>query len=244
MQNVIPARAVHAALNRISHHASLERIRLHAIGDARIRRKWRAGLGIADKFNRQQQTHAANIAHHRKFPQRLERLAQFAPCRLDARKKIFLLDVIQHRIPRRRGNRMRVVSESVQKSRRCPWQLPPPRGLPRSPHPTAHNRSQFPYPPESCPAQRPSVPLQKVCRCGPCRSSLHRRSTKSRAAGKFPRCAARNHPEEPPRRASLRTTGSKINAATSFDPSRSSKRSRSSAQSTLHSGYLNPNGQR
>src|SRR5271156_5361463 len=67
-QNMIAWRAVRAALNRISHPAGLQLIGLHSKRYARIRRKWRARLGIAHEFNRQQQAHSANIAHHRKFP--------------------------------------------------------------------------------------------------------------------------------------------------------------------------------
>src|SRR5580704_1134489 len=114
-QNVIPAHAIHAALNRICHHAGLERVLLNPHGHARIRRKWCSSLRVTHEFNAKQRAHASNIANHRKSLQRVQRLAQLVAHHLHALEELFALDIIEHSIPRCHRYWMRVVRKAVQK---------------------------------------------------------------------------------------------------------------------------------
>src|SRR5580700_7452645 len=93
-QNMVAAHAIHAALNRICHHAGLEGVLLNPRSNARIRRKRCSSLRVAHEFNAQQQAHASNIANHGKSLQRVQRLAQLVAHHLHALEELFALDIV------------------------------------------------------------------------------------------------------------------------------------------------------
>src|SRR5580704_1444296 len=112
---MVAASAVGTALHWIGHHACFERVFLNSRGHPSVRWKWFARLRIANDFDRQQQPPATNVTDNGKSPKPIERGAQIAANCLDAFEKIFTFDIVEDRVPGRSGDRMRIVSKSVEK---------------------------------------------------------------------------------------------------------------------------------